>query len=111
MDRYFYSVELDDDGNKVVHISGNIYWTSDEAETNYRCAEWTFFYIPMNKLKALIEVDWFCEYVDERIDYLGDLTEEDALEACECYFDGKPGTYLHIADVNEKTPCGHYWFE
>ena len=112
MDRYFYSVELDDDGKKVIHLSGNVYGNDDGgAHKDHRCAEWTFFYIPMNMLKELIEEDSFYEYVNERIDYLGDLTKEEALETCENYFGGKPGTYLHIIDINEETPCGDYWSE
>ncbi len=112
MDRYFYAVELDDDGNKVIHMSGNVYWNDvDTTDTDYRCAEWTFFYIPINELKELIKNDWFYEYVNERVDYLGDLTEAEAIETCDQYFNGKPGVYLHIKDINEETPCGDYWFD
>jgi hypothetical protein len=112
MDRYFYSVELNCDGNKVIHMSGNIYWNDvDTSETDYRCAEWTFFYISLNELKELVENGWFYEYVNERVNYLGDITKAEALEACVRYFNGKPGVYLHIEDVNEETPCGDYWFE
>lgn len=112
MDRYFYSVELDDDGDKVVHISGNVYLNDvDETETNYRCAEWTWLYIEIDELKEMLEQDWFYEYLCERVAYLGDHTEAEAIEICEHYFDEKPGTYLHIAEVNEETPCGDYWFE
>lgn len=112
MDRYFYSVELDYDGNKVVHLSSNVYWNDvDTSETDYRCAEWTFFYIPINELKEFIKNDHFYEYVNEKIDYLCDLTETSANEICAHYFDGNPGTYLHITDVDETTPCGNYWSE
>lgn len=111
MDRYFYSVELDVDGNKVIHLSSNVYWNDDETEMDYRCAEWTFFYIPINKLMELISNDRFYDYVDENIDYLCDITKVSAIEICSHYFDGEPGTYLHITDVNEETPCGNYWSE
>jgi hypothetical protein len=111
MDRYFYSVELDDNGNKVVHLSGNVYYNHDGTETNYRCAEWTFFYIPINWLKELMKYDQFYDYADVKVNYLGDLTEIEAIETCERYFNGKPGAYLHITDVDEETPCGDYWSE
>ena len=112
MDRYFYSVEVDCEGNKVIHLSGNVYCNDgDDTETNHRIAEWTFLYITMDELKELIKNDHFYEYVNERVNYLGDISEEEALKACDQYFDGNPGTYLHIADVDEETPCGDYCFE
>ena len=112
MDRYFYSVESDYDGNKVIHLSSNVYLNDgDTTETNYRCAEWTFFYIPIEKLKKLIRNDCFYDYVNEKIDYLCDITKVSTIELCAHYFDGKPGAYLHIEDVNEETPYGDYWFE
>ena len=112
MDRYFYSVELDDDGNKIVHMSGNVYWNDvDTTLTDYRCAEWTFFYITLKELMELIENDQFYEYINELVNYLDDITEEEAFETCDRYFSGKPGASLHIKDVNAETPCGDYWFE
>lgn len=112
MDRYFYSVELDDDGNKIVHMSGNVYWNDvDTTPTDYRCAEWTFFYIKLKELRELIESDLFYEHINEFVNYLDDITEEEAFKTCDQYFNGKPGVNLHIKDVNEATPCGEYWFE
>lgn len=112
MDRYFYSVELDYDGNKVIHLSSNVYFNdSGDTEINYRCVEWTFFYISMNEFKKLVKNNWFYDFVNERIDYLCDITETSANELCANYFDGKPGTYLYIGDVNEETHCGNYWSE
>jgi hypothetical protein len=112
MDRYFYSVELDEKDNKVVHMSGNVYFNdADSTETNYRIAEWTFFYIPTNWLKELMKYDQFYDYIYAKVNYLGDLTEEQAIETCARYFGGEPGVYLHITDVDEETPCGNYWFE
>ena len=111
MDRYFYSVEMDGD-RKVVHVSGNVYFNDvDETEDCYRIAEWTFLYIYLDVLAELVENDIFYEYINERVNYLGNITEEQAIEICENYFDGTSGTELHIFDVNEDTPCGDYWFE
>lgn len=111
MDRCFYSVDLDEHGNKFVHVSANVYFNdADSTETNYRIAEWTFLYIPISWLKELMKYDQFYDYIDAKVNYLGDLTEEEAIEMCARYFNGGPGVYLHIADVDENTPCGNYWF-
>ena len=111
MDRYFYTVEFVG-GNKVVHVSGNAYLNDvDTMETNYRIAEWTFLYIPIEQLEELIKNNWFYEYVNEQVNYLEDITQSEAVKICEEYFDGSSGTYLHIKDVNMETPCGCYWFE
>ena len=111
MDRYFYSVEMDGD-SKAIHISGNIYYNdSDETEKCFRLAEWTGLYITIDKLKELIENDVFWEYINEKVAYLDDMTENEAVAACQVYFDGKPGKWLNIKHVNEDTPCGDYWFE
>ena len=111
MDKYFYSVEMDGD-RKVVHIFGNIYLNDgDETETCYRIAEWTGLYIEINKLSELIDNDNFWEYVNEKIDYCGDITEKQAKEMCDRFFNGVAGIELDIDLVNEDTPCGDYWFE
>ena len=112
MDRYFYSVEMDGD-RKVVHLSGNVYFNdADETETNYRCAEWTWLCITLEELKTLIgDIDVFWEYINKRVAYLADLTEEQAIAMCQEYFGGTSGTELDIRLVNEDTPCGDYWFE
>ena len=113
MDRYFYSIEVDENGKKYVHMSGNIYYNDgDETETCFRTAEWTFLYITLEELRDLIDdVDVFWEYLNEKVAYLGDLTEDEAVDMCQVYFGGKPGTRKHIRYVDENTPCGDYWFE
>lgn len=112
MDRYFYSIELDGNENKVVHVFGNIYCNdADTTETDYRIAEWTFLYITIYELKELVKDGLFYDYVNERVNYLGDISEAEALKICNQYFGGNPGICLHICDVNEETPCGDYWFE
>lgn len=112
MDRYFYSVELNEDGSKIVHMSGNIYWNdADTSETNHRIAEWTFFYIAIDELKELVKINLFYEYVNERVNYLEDISEAEVRKACDRYFNGNPGVYLRIEDVGEDTPCCDYWFE
>lgn len=111
MDRYFYTVE-EYNGHKEVHISGNVYYNDgDETDTCYRIAEWTGFYMTIEEIQKLFEEMRFYDYVNERVDYLGDRTEEQALIICQEYFNGRPGNMLDIEQVNEDTPCGDYWFE
>lgn len=111
MDRYFYSVEMNGD-HKVVHVFGNIYYNDgDETEKCFRFAEWTDMYIAVDKLKELLEEDMFYDYINDQVTYLTDLTEDEAVEACQIYFEGEPGKWLNIKRVNDDTPCGDYWFE
>ena len=111
LDRYFYSIETDADGERFIHLFGNIYLNDvDDTEKNFRIAEWTFFYIDIRSAQEMFKEDIFYEYVNERVDYLLDVTETEALDACENYFNGHPGSQLHIYDIAEDTPCGDYWF-
>jgi hypothetical protein len=111
MDKYFYSIE--DNGNgKEIHISDNVYFNdTDESETDHRLAEWTGLYLSYDKLKELLDNDCFFDYINEKVNYLGDITKEEALEICNKFWDGEPGTELDIREVNQDTPCGYYWFE
>ena len=111
LDRYFYSIEADADGERFIHLSGNVYLNDvDETEKNFRIAEWTFLYIGLSDLSEMLENDTFYEYVNERVNYLSDITKEEAFEICDQYFDGKPGHPLPLSEVSESTPCGDYWF-
>lgn len=111
MDRYFYSVEEYGDA-KEIHVSGNVYFNdTDETETDHRIAEWTGLSLPLEKVKELLDDDCFFEYINEQVNYLEDITKEEALEICDTFWDGEPGTKLDIKEVNEDTPCGYYWFE
>ena len=111
MDRYFYSIE-EYDGRKELHLSGNVYYNdTDETDKCFRLAEWTGLYITIDKLKELIEDDRFFDYIDEKVNYLSDLTEHEVIETCQLYFNGTPGKWLNIKHVNEDTPCGDYWSE
>lgn len=51
------------------------------------------------------------EYINERVTYLTNLTEDEAIDMCKVYFDGSSGTKLDIRSIDEETPCGDYWFE
>ena len=112
MDRYFYSVE-EYNGHKEIHFSGNVYFNdSGDAEKDFRLAEWTGLYITVDELKKLINnYDVFYDYLNVRVAYLDDLTEEQAIAVCQEYFGGRPGAKLDIGLIDENTPCGDYWFE
>lgn len=112
MDRYFYTIECDVYGNKVIHMLGNVYFNdADESETDHRHAEWTFMFLPIKEVIKMFEDDEFYEFLNQRVAYLGDITLSQAKEICESYFNGRPGMELHIKNINEDTPCGDYWFE
>lgn len=112
MDRYFYSLEKDDKGNQIIHLSGNVYFNdNDETETRYRYAEWVGLEIDVDTAKMLFDKYEFFNFSDEKVKYIGDITEIQASEMCEEYFNGTSGAELHIADITEDTPCGDYWFE
>ena len=110
MDRYFYSIELD--GNeKVIHFNGNIYFNDgDESETDHRIAEWTGLYITIEELSSFLDKDSLFEYINERVNYLGDITKGQAEEMCKAFYDGDSGVELDVKCVTEDTPCGNYWF-
>lgn len=112
MDRYFYSVELDGKDNKMVHISGNIYFNDvDETETNYRCAEWTGMSFTLKELKEEIDSRQLFDTLCENVRYLGDITEDEALKISDTYFGDEIISLLPIHCVDQDTPCGYYWFE
>lgn len=110
-DRYFYSIE--DNGNeKEIHINGNIYFNDvDTTETDHRIAEWTGLYMTIDQVKELLNEDTFYEYINGRVNYLGDITREEASNMCNDFFNGEPGIELDISNVSQDTPCGNYWFE
>lgn len=111
MDRYFYIVE-ECDQHKEIHICGNVYFNDvDGTDKCYRIAEWNGLWLTVNNLKKLLAEDMFWEYINEKVAYLGDLTEDEAKDMCKVFFDGSSGARLDIRLVDEDTPCGDYWFE
>lgn len=112
MDRYFYSVGLDGKDNKMVHISGNIYWNDvDETETNYRCAEWTGMSFTLKELKEEVDSHQLFNTLCENVRYLDNITNEEALKISDTYFGDEIISLLPIHCVDQDTPCGYYWFE
>lgn len=113
MDRYFYFIEYDPyTHEKFVHLSGNVYFNdADETEMDHRIAQWTGLYMALSHVKEMLDDDTFYDNVNERVNYLTDITETRAQEIYNTYFCGTSGEELHIKDINEDTPCGEYWFD
>lgn len=110
MNRYFYIVE-ECDGQKEIHFCGNVYFNDvDETDKCYRHAEWCGFYLTVDEIQKLLEELNFYDYINEKVAYMGDLTQDEAIETCMTYFGGNPGKMLRIEQVDEDTPCGEYWF-
>lgn len=110
LNRYFYSIEKDNNGNKIIHMSGELYWNdSDESKTDYRLDEYRWLYITINELKTLIEKNKFLEFMCEKVDCSCNATESEAKEFCNSYFDGNSGEKLSFENITENTPCGDYW--
>lgn len=110
MNRYFYAIESDR-GIQLLHLYGIVYDCDSEEPKNHRCAEWTHFYLEIEEAQGMLEDGSFFDYVGERVDYIGDITKEEAEKICCTYFSGQSGTELHISDITEDTPLGDYWFD
>ena len=41
---------------------------------------------------------------------MGNITEKEAVEISENYFDFETANELKIVDIKLETPCGNYWF-
>ena len=108
MDRYFYIIEQDENGNKVIHIQGNLYF----CDGGYCHSEWKFLYFNIDEAKHMIEDDTFFSVLDVKVDYLTDIaSSETAYAIADNYFDGETGKRLDICDITQETPCGCYYFE
>lgn len=112
LNRYFYSLEENANGEQVIHLSGNVYENDGRTDTEdcFRVVEWTSLCMSVDKAKRMIEYDDFYEYVQERVNYIDDLTEKEAKELCETYHNGQADTELPISEITDDTPCGDYWF-
>ena len=107
-DRYFYILE-DVDGERFIHIEGNLY--PREEDDKYEFAEWSGCYVPIAEAKKMLSEGTFFNYIDELVDYCGDVSKPDAEDICSTYFNGASGTYLEVRDIDEDTPLGDYFFD
>lgn len=70
-----------------------------------------FSVFDIDEVQLMLDTDTFFEYVNVRVNYLGDYSEERSNKLCFEYFNGRPGTELHISYIIDGTPCGYYWFD
>ena len=108
MDRYFYILEEDNNGNKQIRMECNVYGNSDEG---FHFNEWVGYTLEIGEAQALINNNDFFSNLNEQVRYSGDVTEEEAETICKGYFDGTSGEELNIADITTNTPCGDYYFD
>ena len=54
----------------------------------------------LSHIKEMLDDDTFYDNVNERVNYLTDITEARAREICSTYFCGTSGEELHIKDIN-----------
>lgn len=105
--RIFYSVE-NDCGHNVIHLLGNVYFNdAHDGDDCYRHAEWSGLVLTQEQIHAL--GNNFPDALYNGYHYMGNLTHEAAIKVCQTYFDGTPGVYMSVFDVNDKTPCGNYY--
>lgn len=108
LDKYFYIIE-EVNGKKMIHMQGNVYRNYLDRNCECRHAEWTFLYLEIEEAKAMVKERSLFDYLDENIAYLGDVSEAEAEDMCNNYFNDSPGIKLNITDVDNDTPCGEYW--
>lgn len=108
-DRYFYSIELDDNNNKIIHWFGNLSY--NDAWDNYCLVEWTFLYMDTKKAQHMWRCGTLQEHLSEMVTHITDMGKMEAVNICMEFFNGRPGKELHISEITNDTPCGDYWFE
>ena len=116
LDCDFYWVEIDKDGNKVVHPYGFVYDAEesvddDEPDLTFRFQ--TFCYDTRFRLEKVIDssshyYDLLCDYID--FDDTEDKSEEEAnrLLCNSLDVEEMQPIELPIADITKDTPCGWY---
>lgn len=107
----FYSIENDGKGGKEIHIFGYLYAGEDNGEGSWRNVEYTGFIEPLEDFINKFAED--ADYVDntacELNQYIGDCTDEEAVDIINHYFCGHPANYrLPYDKITMYTPCGNY---
>lgn len=101
-----YSIEMDENGNKQIHILGYTYY-GDQWELTDIC----WFIEPLEEFIQHIADNK--HYVDEQSSeykqYILDCTEEEIVDLINHYFDGNaPDQTLPYEEITIDTPCGNY---
>lgn len=104
----FYSIELDHNGKKQVHVSGYVYGDTDDEYWRY--VEVCFFIEPLEEfIKHVAEdSDYVFKMMGEHKNYIDDLTEKEVVETINNYFGHPADYYLHYSEITIDTPCGDY---
>lgn len=112
IDRYFYAIE-EAAGHKVLHLFGNLYYNeaqdNEESSDRFAHSEWTGMYLDIKTVQAMLKDDVFLDFVNEKINYMGNINKEEATESCRAYFNGQSGEALPFERLTENTPCGNYY--
>lgn len=110
----FYSIELDNKGEKQIHLLGWCYDHEDEDEYGnplWSFVEPSFLIVP---LKEFVENrkgndDYVESLYAESKQYQGEVTETEAVDGINHFFQGKPADcWLPFSDITLDTPCGNY---
>lgn len=109
-DKLFYSIELQN-GGKIIHVFGEIYYLGNGEENDYCSAQFTGAYLDFEDVQE--SGGKFLEYIynDGSKVYERNVTRAEAAESIETYFSGDAGTKLDIYECDQDTPCGDYWCE
>lgn len=103
-----YSIEMND-GRKVIHVNGYFYDACGDEEKPIRHVEACWCYVD---IEELVQVEDRQDAVDEAFSYckqyIADLTNEEAQEQLDHYFNGNPPSRLCYSDITLDTPCGDY---
>lgn len=104
-DRDYYSI-YEVNGEKYIKFWGYFYDGCDDEEKPYRCLEFVGAEIP---LKDYLEDRSVYDLIESEItQYIGDMTEDEAIEAMNGYYNGNPPVPYPLEDVTMETPCGDY---
>lgn len=102
----FYSIYLNEDGEKEIQIHGYTYYGdhwifSDIGWFTQRLEDF------VNDMKE--DSDYINNCYSEAKQYEEDLSSRRMVNLINSYFDGeKPDYYLQFSDITMETPCGNY---
>lgn len=108
LDRYFYILEKDENGELLIHLQGKVFLNGDNE---YGLAEWTFEYISVPIAQRWWEALVWTARTANTVKYWSKMTEAKALDTCKTYFDGQAGNELNLMDITLDTPEGCYYFD
>ena len=102
----FYSIERDYKGEKQIHVFGFTYFGD-----HWISAESCWFIEPLSEFVEHVKENenYVNEMYGEFKQYQYDLSEEEATDCINKYFDGKCADYiLPFTEITMETPCGNY---